>query len=120
MAASSAELETRVWVCGLPDICDADVLRDFAAARWTEAAQSGKEAPLGGVVLSDHPGSATLHMSSRADAERMAAAMDGAVCPPHTHILRHPTFSSSFAPLLHPLPLWHISMVLDLCALRHG
>ena len=120
MAASSAELETRVWVCGLPDICDADVLRDFAAARWTEAAQSGKEAPLGGVVLSDHPGSATLHMSSRADAERMAAAMDGAVCPPHTHILRHPTFSSCFAPLLHPLPLWHISMVLDLCALRHG
>lgn len=102
VAVSSVELETRVWVCGLPDICDADVLRDFAAARWTDAAQSGKEAPLRDVVLSDHPGSATLHMSSRADAEHMASVMDGAVClPSHRFSDLHsfPYLSPSFAPI---------------------
>ncbi len=77
-AGACAE-ETRVWVCGLPDVCDASVLRDFAASRWTDTAHVGGEVPLRKVVLSEHPGSAMLHMNSIADAERMAAALDGAV-----------------------------------------
>eukprot|EP01043_Picozoa_sp_COSAG02_P013795 COSAG02_NODE_558_length_20348_cov_6.479431_7_plen_381_part_00 len=89
--ASACAEETRVWVCGLPDVCDASVLRDFAAARWNDATQGGGEAPLRKVVLSEHPGSAMVHMNSLADAERMAAALDGAVR----------RFSAAFALLLH-------------------
>eukprot|EP01043_Picozoa_sp_COSAG02_P015802 COSAG02_NODE_682_length_18523_cov_28.592271_5_plen_407_part_00 len=84
--AGASTKETCVWVCGLPDICDASVLRDFAAACWADAAQDGGEAPLDKVVLSEHPGSAILHMNSLADAERMAAAIDGAVCPSSLHL----------------------------------